>query len=57
MTNALNFSRAFVLFNLETLKLSNLETLPYRPGIFIPASRRAKLGFPIDLNIFRICAY
>jgi hypothetical protein len=29
----------------------------YIPGIFIPASRRAKLGFPICLNIFFICAY
>src|SRR5579872_3203874 len=29
----------------------------YIPGIFIPAMRRAKLGFPICLNIFFICAY
>jgi hypothetical protein len=44
--------------HLSGFKLSNLETLPfYIPGIFIPASRRAKLGLPMDLNIFRICAY
>jgi len=29
----------------------------YIPGSFIPASRRAKLGFPICLNILRIWAY
>src|SRR5882757_8230554 len=27
------------------------------PGSFIPASRLAKLGLPICLNIFFICAY
>ena len=27
------------------------------PGIFMPASLRAKLGLPICLNIFFICAY
>ena len=27
------------------------------PGIFIPASRRAKLGLPMLLNILRIWAY
>ena len=26
-------------------------------GIRIPASRRAKLGLPMSLNIFFICAY
>ena len=31
--------------------------LTYIPGSFIPASRRAKLGLPICLNIFFICAY
>ena len=29
----------------------------YIPGSFIPAIRRAKLGLPICLNIFFICAY
>src|SRR6266852_3244298 len=29
----------------------------YMPGNFIPAIRRAKLGLPICLNIFFICAY
>src|SRR2546426_10100965 len=29
----------------------------YIPGNFIPASLRAKLAFPICLNILRICAY
>ncbi|SRR5208337_3756903 len=29
----------------------------YIPGNFIPAMRRAKLGLPICLNIFFICAY
>ena len=29
----------------------------YILGIRIPASRRAKLGFPMSLNIFFICAY
>src|SRR5438132_74339 len=27
------------------------------PGIFIPANRRAKLGLPMFLYIFFICAY
>jgi hypothetical protein len=31
--------------------------LAYIPGSFIPASLRAKLGLPICLNIFLICAY
>jgi hypothetical protein len=31
--------------------------ISYIPGNFIDASRRAKLGFPICLNIFLICAY
>src|SRR4029077_9997824 len=42
-----------------SLKLAldfRLTTL-YIPGIFIPANRRAKLGLPICLNIFFICAY
>ena len=30
---------------------------PYIPGNFIPAILRAKLGLPICLNIFFICAY
>jgi hypothetical protein len=29
----------------------------YIPGIFIPASLRAKLGLPMLLCILRICAY
>jgi hypothetical protein len=37
-------------------KTSN-KSLCYIPGIFIPASRFAKLGLDMDLNIFFICAY
>ena len=33
-----------------------MAILPYM-GNFIPAMRRAKLGLPICLNIFFICAY
>jgi manganese catalase len=29
----------------------------YMPGSFMPASLRAKLAFPMSLNILRICAY
>jgi len=32
-------------------------TNDYIPGNFIPAILRAKLGLPICLNIFFICAY
>ena len=35
----------------------SLASAAYIPGSFIPASRRAKLAFPMSLNIFRICAY
>ena len=35
----------------------NQEIDDYIPGIFIPDSRFAKLGFDMDLNILRICAY
>ena len=34
-----------------------LLTTAYIPGNFIPAILRAKLGLPICLNIFFICAY
>ena|SRR5436305_10196278 len=34
-----------------------LTSRAHIPGSFIPASLRAKLGFPISLNIFLICTY
>jgi hypothetical protein len=42
----------------DRLKVARLGSeTPYIPGSFIPAILRAKLGFPICLNIFFICAY
>src|SRR5579864_1751147 len=40
-----------------SLTTDHWQLLFYIPGNFIPASRRAKLGLPICLNIFFICAY
>src|SRR5580704_7059507 len=52
-------TRAFLSTHRSNWELDtgNWQLIFYIPGIFIPASLRAKLGLPICLNIFFICAY
>jgi len=42
---------------LQIHRASAISFFVYIPGSFMPANFRAKLAFPICLNIFRICAY
>jgi len=44
------------MFHVKTY-LEFCSATAHIPGNFIPAMRRAKLGCPICLNIFFICAY
>src|SRR5882757_4347615 len=47
-----------MLYRPSVLHYCQLATdFPYIPGSFIPDILRAKLGLPICLNIFFICAY
>ncbi len=54
-------SHVFILCSRTPAKFDEFTTLippyAYIPGSFIPAILRAKLGLPICLNIFFICAY